>query len=366
MDFATELKIVFPQQDFGWEGGNQYLRSVRFAARELQESGLLEILEGPKKLSYLGNKISLFAERFAPGLFKIDSGLNFPWPLSGLENRSMHWIPDCQDIEMPEMFMSDEIRRRDESRTVAIKRNRAIFFSSQTARNVFVKAYGEIGNLAGVIRFTSMPAYEQAPGASNLELECRDCETHGYFYLPNQWWKHKNHVYAIEEFMEYRNQGGRRHLIMTGEAKDYRWPSYISELTKLVSSRDFIHYLGLVDRPHQQNLYRECVAVIQPSLYEGWSTSIEEALYFGAPIIGSNLPVLREQLAGTHEFRLVEVREKGELLSALLLPPMRDSSVDLKARHGLRWQRFKNDMLKTLNVGFKITTKNSPQESNLL
>jgi glycosyltransferase involved in cell wall biosynthesis len=41
---------------------------------------------------------------------------------------------------------------------------------------------------------------------------------------------------------------------------------------------------------------RESRAVIQPSLFEGWSTVIEDAKALGVPVIASDLPVHLEQL----------------------------------------------------------------------
>ena len=41
---------------------------------------------------------------------------------------------------------------------------------------------------------------------------------------------------------------------------------------------------------------RHCCAIIQPSLFEGWSTVVEDARALGRPIIASDIPVHREQL----------------------------------------------------------------------
>ena len=40
---------------------------------------------------------------------------------------------------------------------------------------------------------------------------------------------------------------------------------------------------------------RRCLAVIQPSLFEGWSTVVEDARVFGKSIILSDIPVHLEQ-----------------------------------------------------------------------
>ena len=40
---------------------------------------------------------------------------------------------------------------------------------------------------------------------------------------------------------------------------------------------------------------RRSIAVVQPSLFEGWSTLVEDARLLGKPMILSNLPVHLEQ-----------------------------------------------------------------------
>ena len=53
--------------------------------------------------------------------------------------------------------------------------------------------------------------------------------------------------------------------------------------------------LGLIERAEQIQLLRRCVAVVQPSLFEGWSTIVEDARVFGKRILMSDIAVHKEQ-----------------------------------------------------------------------
>ena len=53
--------------------------------------------------------------------------------------------------------------------------------------------------------------------------------------------------------------------------------------------------LGMVPYADVQSLSEAAWAYINPSLFEGWSTTVEEAKYRGKPILLSNLKVHREQ-----------------------------------------------------------------------
>jgi glycosyltransferase involved in cell wall biosynthesis len=49
-------------------------------------------------------------------------------------------------------------------------------------------------------------------------------------------------------------------------------------------------------------LLRASLALVNPSQFEGWSTSVEEAKSFGVPMILSDLDVHREQAGGTASY----------------------------------------------------------------
>ncbi len=54
--------------------------------------------------------------------------------------------------------------------------------------------------------------------------------------------------------------------------------------------------MGVIPRDEQLLLMKHSQAVIQPSLFEGWSTVIEDAISLQVPVIASSLPVNIEQL----------------------------------------------------------------------
>lgn len=55
-----------------------------------------------------------------------------------------------------------------------------------------------------------------------------------------------------------------------------------------------IHYLPWVPPTTLQELYRNAMAFLFPSLYEGFGLPILEALSYGVPVIASDIPALRE------------------------------------------------------------------------
>ena len=120
-----------------------------------------------------------------------------------------------------------------------------------------------------------------------------------YFICSNQFWKHKNHHVILRAINYLKNRGIHVHVVFTGKETDYRDPLYFDTFKAMAESLDikkYISILGFISRQDQLSLMRDAIAVIQPSLFEGWSTVVEDCKAIGARIITSDIPVHIEQL----------------------------------------------------------------------
>ena len=86
-------------------------------------------------------------------------------------------------------------------------------------------------------------------------------------------------------------------IVFTGKlfyGDDSYGKEIIAEIKKLnINNQIFI--LGLIPKKDQFLLMRKSIAIIQPSLFEGWSTIVEESRSIGKNIILSDLGVHKEQ-----------------------------------------------------------------------
>lgn len=96
-------------------------------------------------------------------------------------------------------------------------------------------------------------------------------------------------------------------------------------------------------------LMRTAVAVINPSLMEGWSTTVEEAKSLGAPLILSDIPVHREQASTIADFfdaqspaSLAQVLDNcmNYMIDGRYNHQGRDTTDDVKRRVQFYVQRF--------------------------
>lgn len=84
----------------------------------------------------------------------------------------------------------------------------------------------------------------------------------------------------------------------TGKTEDRRDPEHFTDLMRHVAEAgvaDRFRVLGLIPYEDLSVLMRNAVAVINPSQFEGWSTTVEEAKSMGKHVILSDIPVHREQ-----------------------------------------------------------------------
>ena len=182
----------------------------------------------------------------------------------------------------------------------------------------------------------------------------------GFMYMPNQWWMHKNHLMAIDAFQKYRASGGHRHLVLTGTENDHRNPELASEIRLKIADNPHVHALGVVSRSEQLELFRKCDLVLQPSLFEGWSTSIEEALHLGVPILASNIDVNIEQLHDCTDVEIFDRNSVEELAGKMGMTFVRLNGNDLMERREARKRRFFNDLDRVLtsSQGFFARERN--------
>lgn len=235
--------------------------------------------------------ISYLREHQVDCLFaNTEFGVNFSIPL-------LSWIPDFQHLHLPEMFSLQEIQGREQHFSQIVAHADRIILSSQDALQDCKRFAPQSVHKARVLSFVAqVPAdiYDTDPAGV--------CEYYHlperFVYLPNQFWKHKNHNTVIQALTLLQAKHPKITIVCTGNTNEYRHPLYFAELLSMISSlglRERLIILGLVPHDHLYRLMRQSLAVLQPSFFEGWSTTVEEAKSVGKSMILSDIPVHREQ-----------------------------------------------------------------------
>jgi len=172
-----------------------------------------------------------------------------------------------------------------------------VIVSSECARADLCAFVPEYAHKMELLQFVASPA-PVIHATALLDLQ-RVYEFEGpFFLLPNQFWVHKNHRVVISALAELKRQGRPMLVLATGSTKDFRNPSYFPSLMQFAEESgalDCFRVLGQISYDDIVGLMRHAVAFINPSRFEGWSTSVEEAKSMGKQIVLSDLSVHREQ-----------------------------------------------------------------------
>ena len=121
-----------------------------------------------------------------------------------------------------------------------------------------------------------------------------------YFIVSNSFTNHKNHFVILEALKLLKQNDPKINFVFTGKMEFKGNEEYIKKIRLMVAENGLephVNFLGIIPRQDQLGLMKNSIAVVQPSLFEGWSTVIEDAKSLQVPVIASNLEVNIEQLA---------------------------------------------------------------------
>jgi glycosyltransferase involved in cell wall biosynthesis len=208
------------------------------------------------------------------------------------------WIPDLQHRRHPELFSPLARWRRDLGFRAQIASGRHIMLSSESARRDCLTYYPGLTDRLSVVRFASQPE-PALLAADPSKVVAHYGLPSAYFYLPNQFYRHKNHQVVVEALSILKARGTDIVVAASGSTEDPREPNYFDDLMKTIAARGLsqnFRYLGMIPLDHVYALLRAATALVNPSRFEGWSTTVEEAKSFGVPTIISDIDVHREQM----------------------------------------------------------------------
>ncbi len=245
------------------------------------------------------------------------SGATFP-AASEKSPNPVFWIHDFQHRHLPQLFPPEQLALRDQQHGAIAGMPVSVVLSSQDALADFRRFHPGAACTAKVWSFCST--------LDPLAVPYDDpCDRHElprkFFYIPNQFWKHKDFETAIRALALLTQRGHDATMVVTGPTSDFRHPGHFEEMIALAESLGVaprFRHLGLLPRPEQLAVFRACAAVLQPSRFEGWSTVIEDARAIGRPVIASDIAVHREQIGESgHFFPQGDASALADLLETL-------------------------------------------------
>ncbi len=342
----TRLGILFTSNP-SWMGGVIYIINLVKVLNQIGEKDKPEIflIHTPELKKYL-NEFEYsnikFVERTFPSVVKgyllswlkrknmfIDDIIEeynldiiFPakdYPVkSKTKAKVVAWFADLQHKFYPEFFKRGALLYRELQVKSLLRNSDYLVVSSQAVKDDFMNLYKiRKGFNFHIYHFVSITNGFEDVKFEDLKEKYRLPDK--YFLVSNQFHKHKNHKVVLLALAKLKSKGIVKHVAMTGKFPDATDSPYVAELHDIINRyelSDYISFLGVLPRKDQLQLMNNAQAIIQPSLFEGWSTVNEDAISLQVPVIAANLPVNIEQLeeSGTY-FNPHDAEELSLLLS---------------------------------------------------
>ena len=277
-----------------------------------------------------------------------ESAIFFGWRL-GVP--AVAWIPDLQHRYLPELFSRLSWLKREFGFRAQISAGRTLMVSSLDTKSACAQIYPSSRGRVHAVRFavrspSPITDAEARSVADRYELPQE------YFLMPNQFWMHKNHLLVVRALKILRQRGVSVCVVATGKQLDPRNVGHVPMLKSAVLdaglSGEFV-MPGLIPYSDLMPLMQASVGLLNPSLFEGWSTTVEEARAGGVPMLLSDLSVHREQ-AGEHAsyFNRVSPECLADALASfeVLSPTARENRREMARKDALtRVREFSNDFV---------------------
>ena len=290
--FAGLGDDVAELDDLGRIGGVETVRSAAFDRNAVGVAGAF--LFGQDRAA-----IAEFRRHRIDAVF--ESARFFGWRLP---YPALAWVPDLQHLQLPELFPRQARWRRELGFRAQIGSGRTILLSSGSAERDCLDFYPLAKGKTVVVRFATRPPaalLERDPG----EVIAGYGLPANYFYLPNQFYPHKNHALVAVALKILAGQGHEAVVAVSGSKHDARGSRAFDAVMRMVRELGLetrFRYLGVIPIAHVYALLRSATALINPSRFEGWSTTVEEAKAFGVPLVLSDIDVHREQAGENARF----------------------------------------------------------------
>ncbi len=215
------------------------------------------------------------------------------------------WIPDFQHRGMRHLFSRTAYWKRELGFRAQIAASRTIMLSSEDARKTCETLYPSTVGRTHVVRFAVPPPTIIPTAAQAGAVADRYGLPASYFFMPNQFWQHKNHLMVVDALALLKRRGQTIVVAASGKQLDPRRPAHFENVKSAIARSgvaDSFRLLGLLPYEDLVPLMCASVALLNPSHFEGWSTTVEEARALGVPMLLSDLDVHLEQAKGIARF----------------------------------------------------------------
>jgi glycosyltransferase involved in cell wall biosynthesis len=203
-------------------------------------------------------------------------------------------VNDLQHLHYPQFFSDNEYKERERLYRESAERARHIICISEFTRQDVHRQYGiPLEKMSTVWIIPSRSVWEPLCDSSRADLLAGMGVTNRFFFFPAHCWPHKNHARLIDAFHTVASElPADISLVMTGSPLPEYHPAAILIHDRGLSKR--VVHLGYRSPLEVRALFQGCLALVFPSLFEGFGMPVAETIIAGKPVLCSNVTSLPE------------------------------------------------------------------------
>jgi glycosyltransferase involved in cell wall biosynthesis len=209
---------------------------------------------------------------------------------------------DVQHHELPDMFSAVERWHRDWAYDKAAREATRVITLTRHSKAGIVRHLGIPPERIDVVYLGVDRAIFHADGPRAPGLPDR------YIVYPANLWPHKNHDRLLAAFQLVNDQS--LHLVLTGQPYGRG---------RTIAGHPRVRHIGYVERSLLAAVYRGALAMVYPSLFEGFGLPVLEAMSCGTPVVCTNLGAVAEVAASAaRTFDPYDVQAIADAITAVV------------------------------------------------
>jgi glycosyltransferase involved in cell wall biosynthesis len=215
--------------------------------------------------------------------------------------KSICTMHDVQELHFPQYFTPEDRAYRATYYLKYINNADRIIVSYQHIKNDIVKYFYTVPEKIAVCLLDMGNLWFDKYKADDVQsLEALGIN-HNFILYPANTWEHKNHQKLMEALLLLKEQGLTDiRLVCSGHQTPY-FEAQIKPFIDQHELGDQVSFVGVVDEKLLYSLYKTCLGVVVPTIYEAGSFPLMEAILLDIPVICSNVTSLPETI-GDNDF----------------------------------------------------------------
>jgi glycosyltransferase involved in cell wall biosynthesis len=237
---------------------------------------------------------------------------------------AIHDLQHRLQPEFREVSADGEWERREYVFRNCVRAATQILVDSDLGKEQLLFFYGPYGVSADRVRVLPFLPASTLPGAVPPAGQRAARERYGiperYMFYPAQFWPHKNHARIVEALERLKRSHDARIPVVfcgsrAGALRDDQF-RMVMDIAAHCGVADQLHVLDYIPDDDLAALYAGAVALVMPTFFGPTNIPVLEAWSLGCPVLTSDLPGIREQVADAAI--LVDPRDVGALADGML------------------------------------------------